>query len=406
MLQSLFDKCYNICKASCCSCCCGYGNRLNSIIVVRTRHYKIEKLLKESPLSFIYLVTALDGGPPPISGALVSEDTTNDKNKIFVIKRIHCPFGDIESVSYAMREIENYKKFKNKFIMSCLDSELVQNLDGSKTCHILLPFYPMGSLQDAINRHILNGTSFSEAEIIRITIGIAKGLLYLNDPNSRDIPTTEPTNETMSITLSLPSTEVFNDYNDDEEGISPTNESDQLLSNTSNNRDVTKIFTGNSISYAHRNIKPSNILFSSDGSQVISDLSSTSKSNIHLKTGKQILDFKEWIDSCCSVPFMSPELLDLKMGSKIDEKVDIWSLGCTIYTIILGVSPFEREVQLTGKSIRMLILSANFTFPEGMERHASRELIDTIKQCLQVDPTKRPTINQLLNDLQALQSTV
>ena len=103
------------------------------------------------------------------------------------------------------------------------------------------------------------------------------------------------------------------------------------------------------------------------------------------------LDFEgERKRTVCGTPnYIAPEILDGKTGHSYE--VDIWSLGVIIYTLIIGKPPFEtRDVKTTYKRIKMNA----YTFPENaIISEAAKNLIS---QILVLDPSKRPTLDQIL----------
>ena len=103
------------------------------------------------------------------------------------------------------------------------------------------------------------------------------------------------------------------------------------------------------------------------------------------------LDFEgERKRTVCGTPnYIAPEILDGKTGHSYE--VDIWSLGVIIYTLIIGKPPFEtRDVKTTYKRIKMNA----YSFPEtAIISEAAKNLIS---QILVTDPSKRPTLDQIL----------
>jgi polo-like kinase 1 len=93
----------------------------------------------------------------------------------------------------------------------------------------------------------------------------------------------------------------------------------------------------------------------------------------------------------CGTPnYIAPEILDGKCGHSYE--VDIWSLGVIIYTLIIGKPPFEtQDVKSTYRRIK----SNAYSFPErAVISDASKNLI---KEILQTDPLKRPTLDMILS---------
>ena len=103
------------------------------------------------------------------------------------------------------------------------------------------------------------------------------------------------------------------------------------------------------------------------------------------------LDFEgERKRTVCGTPnYIAPEILDGKTGHSYE--VDIWSLGVIIYTLIIGKPPFEtRDVKKTYKRIKMNA----YSFPESaIISEAAKNLIS---QILVTDPSKRPSLDQIL----------
>ncbi|ODQ61852.1 hypothetical protein WICANDRAFT_27425 [Wickerhamomyces anomalus NRRL Y-366-8] len=320
--------------------------------------FKILKLLGEGGFSYVYLVEASNGGT-------------------YALKKIRCPFG-AESVKIAMTEVENYREFHSPYIIRAIDSSIVQEEDGSKTVYILLPNFE-SSLQDIINKNVINDTRIEEAEAIRIFIGMCRGLQsmhrhHISQNNRQAI-------EDMNLNLS-------------------TDERENLL-NGEDSENATELTQ--TIAYAHRDIKPGNVMLSKDGIPVLCDLGSCAKARVKAKTRSAAVAIQELAAEHCTLPYRAPELLDVKTGAKIDEKIDIWSLGCTLYALLYGCSPFEYEESENGASITLAISNGKYDFPKKNDIY-SDEVKDLIKLCIVVDPAQRPAIEQVLSRALEVQS--
>lgn len=98
--------------------------------------------------------------------------------------------------------------------------------------------------------------------------------------------------------------------------------------------------------------------------------------------------------------YMSPETI-LEMQSdtgnrlhkfKISVKSDVWSLGCILYSMIYGKTPFQH---ITNPSAKLqAIINANHNIEFGDEYNT--DLVDTMKKCLCRNPKERLSISELL----------
>lgn len=80
----------------------------------------------------------------------------------------------------------------------------------------------------------------------------------------------------------------------------------------------------------HRDIKPENILLSKTDDVKLCDF------------GLSKLETESWDEGVGTVPYMSPEVYTLGNTAMYNPKAtDIWSLGCTLYTMLAGMLPWE-----------------------------------------------------------------
>lgn len=130
----------------------------------------------------------------------------------------------------------------------------------------------------------------------------------------------------------------------------------------------------------HKDIKPGNLLLTTDGSLKISDLG----------VAEALHPFAE--DDTCRTSQGSPAFQPPEIANGLDTfsgfKVDIWSAGVTLYNITTGLYPFE------GDNIYKLfenIGKGDYTVPE----ECGPLLSDLLRGMLEYDPAKRFSIQNI-----------
>ncbi|CCG25968.1 Rck2 MAP kinase-activated protein kinase [Candida orthopsilosis Co 90-125] len=95
---------------------------------------------------------------------------------------------------------------------------------------------------------------------------------------------------------------------------------------------------------------------------------------------------------CGTVGYTAPEIVRDERYSK---EVDMWAIGCVLYTLLCGFPPFydERIETLTEK-----VAKGQFTFLQPWWDEISDGAKNCVSNLLTVDPKKRYTIDEFLQD--------
>ncbi|KAL2798149.1 MFS general substrate transporter [Aspergillus keveii] len=404
MAQYFFDLLYNFTD---CMCCFPSSPQLK----INNRSFKMLRLLGEGGFSYVYLV---------------QDKSTSE---LFALKKIQCPFGQ-ESVSQALKEVEAYNLFTSEphvihSIDHCVSTEPGSKFRndggeaGSKTVYILLPYYQRGNLQDAINANLVNHTRFPERRLMVLILGVAQALRAMHQYRVRS--GSAPTRKAKAVRREGEEADVDaamrkgkakrrgSQLAGDEDSENEPLMDDEVTQSQEGVQD------GGLRPYAHRDIKPGNIMIDDDGqTPILMDLGSLAPSPIAITSRSLALAVQDTAAEHSTMPYRAPELFDVKTGSIIDTKVDIWSLGCTLYACLVGKSPFEARSEETGGSLSMCVLGGDWRFPDeksgatkgkGKAGEAptqdsataiSASVKDVVRRCLQVEPADRPDIDELI----------
>ena len=138
----------------------------------------------------------------------------------------------------------------------------------------------------------------------------------------------------------------------------------------------------------HRDLKPENILIESSEEK--------DKDFFHIKIIDfgtcEILKKKKLTEQIGTSFYIAPEVL--KNG--YNEKCDLWSCGVILYILLCGSPPFYGKNE---KEIFKRILDGNFTFRHKIWNKISTEGKNLVLKLLQVNPTKRISAKEALEDV-------
>ncbi|KAJ7593340.1 other/NAK protein kinase [Mycena floridula] len=356
----------------------------------------IVKVLGEGGFSFVYLAQDEQSG------------------RQFALKKIRCPTGS-DGVKSAMREVEAYRRFKHPNIIRILDSAVVQDPEGDgKIVYLFLPLYKRGNLQDTINANVVNGTHFPEQQMVRLFKGACEAVRAMHTYKAAGSKST-----TTSSSSPPQQQEPSSRHSDDDErfphpegdgdgGYSYDGASVPLVTKHRVEEEGDVIFDGDEdvhasngdpskteiVPYAHRDLKPGNIMISDEGAAILMDFGSTVKARVPVETRTQALFQQDIAAEESTMAYRAPELYDVKTGIDLDEKVDIWSLGCTLFAMAYSHSPFENtQITEQGGSIAMAVLNAQYKHPSSSYSQGLKDLIDAM---LKVNPRERPDIHKVI----------
>lgn len=330
----------------------------NPTVSVNGVKFRIVRLLGQGGFSYVYLVYP-----------------TNNNSLLYAMKKIRCPYGSHDATfTNAVREVNCYNRFaaaNSPFVIKSVDAAIISDPSGAKTFYILLPYFEK-SLQDVINSNILNDVVMDEKELIKIFVGVLRGVRVLHKYKSSS--------------------------SSEAEELSAENEGDSLLpfevEDPLTSTDGTEL--QELCPYAHRDLKPANIMLSAEGLPVLVDFGSCTKARTSIKTRQQALTLTDFALEHCTLPYRAPELLEVKVNSDITEATDIWSLGCILYACCFGFSPFEKMELDQGANLNLAIARAQYEIPSDLKGY-SEELMNIIKLCLNIESDKRPNIDELLD---------
>src|SRR6478752_4045410 len=143
----------------------------------------------------------------------------------------------------------------------------------------------------------------------------------------------------------------------------------------------------------HRDVKPSNLVRLGDGKVKVTDFG----------LAKPVDPGSEPALTAMGVVVGTPDYIapEQARGEKIDERVDIYALGGTLYFLLTGIPPFRTGKPAEDKYLKVVARHLRNPAPEAAvtNSRADRELSDLAKQMMSKKPGDRPSYPDLVQRL-------
>jgi len=229
-------------------------------------------------------------------------------------------------------EIDTMKKIKSPFLLNLIDDkkEPHETYFNFYNHYLLLPFVEQGSLQDVLDKRLFSGNPMKEKRIWTVFQKICKGVEALH--------------------MAKPP-------------------------------------------LAHRDLKLGNVLIDATFTPLIMDFGSVSNARVEIRSREEAIKLSDWAGMHCTNAYRPPELLDCPSEIDIDERTDIWSLGCVLYAMAFGQSPFENKDGAT--SVTLAVFSGEIPVPK--DNVYSEQFLNCVRWMLNLNAAERPFIKDVLS---------
>ena len=141
---------------------------------------------------------------------------------------------------------------------------------------------------------------------------------------------------------------------------------------------------------AHRDLKIENVL-KCGKIYKICDFGSASDEIFDPKNSDEFIKEENFanFEKNTTLYYRAPEMCDRYGENIVSEKVDIWALGCILYTMVFKEQPFMNAQKLE-------IINGNYNFPSEEQKLYSEKFLDLIRVMLSPNPNDRPTVIQIM----------
>uniref|UniRef100_A0A3Q3JJM7 non-specific serine/threonine protein kinase n=1 Tax=Monopterus albus TaxID=43700 RepID=A0A3Q3JJM7_MONAL len=121
---------------------------------------------------------------------------------------------------------------------------------------------------------------------------------------------------------------------------------------------------------------------------------------LQVRGTREAMAIQDWAAQRCTISYRAPELFSVESYCIIDERTDIWSLGCVLYCMMMLEGPYDLTFQ-KGDSVALAVqnpvaIPQSCRYSNGLKMLLSSIMVPNLQE--------RPNISWVLDQVQDLQS--
>ncbi|KAJ1722064.1 Serine/threonine-protein kinase env7 [Coemansia erecta] len=337
-----------------------------------------------------------------------ANSSSSEQQQQCAIKKMHCVRGT-DMLAHARREVAAYRAFTHRNIVRMLESAEAEEPNGDVTVYMVFPVLAEIGLSNGLEGE--QRAPLDEDEVVRIFLGVCRALEYLHayegdamieDGALNDGETGRRAREGQGAVGGGSSPRGYAPLTLDDASAEPQRPGGSPAHPPS--EAATGHTTAHQPGYVHGDVKLGNVMLDGAGTPVLLDFGSVRAASQHAVTRHMALCIQDTAAEHSTMAYRAPELFDVQRGARLDARTDVWALGCLLYALAFGCTPFEDPVQAQGASIALAAINANYKVPANSPY--SHRIPRLIAYMLEPDPALRPFVGQVISLAASLYETV
>ncbi|WIA39603.1 hypothetical protein OEZ86_005687 [Tetradesmus obliquus] len=367
------------------------------VLTVNNRTYRVIKQLGEGGYAFVYLAKELPTSERPSA-----------PSDAVAIKKIIAASG--EKLSAARKEVEVLRALSHVHCLHLLDHAINPCSSSSSLAYnvlLVFPAYEDGTLADELERLSAAGRQLSSHQVLDIFRQICAGAAHMH---SRGYAHMDIKPHNVLIRRPRSSSSSSRAQRQQQQQLPRPPSALQMVMTAAGRGAAAAAAAGDDGGDSDGvdgeqglagDVEAGRSLVVRGYEAVLTDFGSARSIPIHIGSRAAALTVQEDAEAHCTATFRAPELFDVPSHCTLDGRLDVWALGCTLYAMMYGASPFQQAVD-QGASLALAVMNCRIPWPKPPAPRYPQELHSLVGLCLAAEARQRPTVQQLLERVQEL----